>query len=376
MKNMRLLLITTQFAPELGGVPRLLEQYCAHRPADVEVRVLSVQQQSPEFYAAYDRATAYLIERVAASDIKGITSLRVLARLWQTIRAWRPDVILCGVAYPSVIVTWLITRLTRTPYVSYAHSEDFLPITGLRRRVLGRALRRAAAVITVSRFTQQALIDLDIDSARIKVVPPGIELARFAQANGAAAPEAWTLLTVGRLVLRKGQDTVIRALPQVIQAVPNVRYIVAGDGPDAEVLRDLAAGLGVADRVVFAGALTDEALHDLYHTCDVFVLPTRPAAGEVEGFGIVLLEAGAARKPVIAGRTGGTPDAVIDDVTGLLIDPADVNALAQAIIDLAHNQAKAQRLGAAGHDRVGAEFSIELFAERVTHVLKSHEVNS
>ncbi len=373
---MRLLLITTQFAPELGGVPRLLEQYCAYRPSDVEVRVLSVQQQAPEFYAAYDRAAAYPIERVAASEFKGATSLRVLRRLWHTIRSWRPDVILCGVAYPSVIVTWLITRLTHTRYVSYAHSEDFLPIKGLRRRVLVRALRQARAVITVSRFTQQALIELGVEAPRIKVIPPGIEVGRFVHQLGAAAPSTWTLLTVGRLVLRKGQDTVIRALPQVIQAVPNVRYIIAGDGPDAVALRDLAAGLGVADRVVFAGALTDEALRDLYQTCDVFVLPTRPDASEVEGFGIVFLEAGAARKPVIAGRAGGTSDAVLDDVTGLLIDPTDVNALATAIIDLAHNKAKAQRLGAAGHDRVGAEFSIELFAERVTRVLKSHEVTS
>jgi len=373
---MRVLLITTQFAPELGGVPRLLEQYCAHRPAEVEVRVLSVQQQAPEFYAAYDRAAAYPIERVAANGLKGATSLRVMWRLWQTIRAWRPAVVLCGVAYPSAIVTWLITRLTRTPYVSYAHSEDILPITGVRRQALARALRQAQAVITVSAFTRQALIELGVPTGRITVIPPGIEVQRYAGEPGAAAPRTWTLMTVGRLVLRKGHDTVIRALPHVIAAVPNVRYIVAGDGPDASALRDLAAGLGVADRVDFTGALADEAVRALYQTCDVFVLPTRPAAGEVEGFGIVFLEAAAAGKPVIAGRAGGTSDAVIDGVTGVLIDPTDVNALAQAIIAVARDPDTARRLGAAGRDRVGREFSIELVAERVTRVLKSSEVSS
>ncbi len=291
---MRLLLITTQFAPELGGVPRLLEQYCAQRPAEVEVRVLSVQQQAAEFYAAYDRAAAYPIERVAASGLQGTTSLGVAWRLWQTIRTWQPDVILCGVAYPSAIITWLVTRLTRTPYISYAHSEDILPINGLRRRALARALRQARAVITVSGFTRQALIALGCEAHRIQLIPPGTDLERFASDPGAAAPEAWTLLTVGRLVFRKGQDTVIRALPQVIEAVPSVRYIVAGNGPDAGALRELAVGLGVADRVAFTGALTDEALRTLYRTCDVFILPTRSDAGEVEGFGIVLLEAGAA----------------------------------------------------------------------------------
>jgi phosphatidylinositol alpha-1,6-mannosyltransferase len=368
---MRVLLITTQFAPELGGVPRLLEQFCAYRPAEVEVRVLSVQQQSPKFYTDFDRATAYPIERVMAGGLKGVTSLRVAWRLWRAIGTWHPDVILCGVAYPSVIVTWLITRLTRTPYVSYTHSEDILPIAGVRRRVLAQALRSASAVITVSRFTQHALIELGIKPVRINVIPPGIEVKRFATRPDTAAREAWTLLTVGRLVLRKGQDTVIRALPQVAQAVPHARYMIVGDGPDAAELRNLAVKLGVADRVVFAGRVADADLPGLYQACDVFVLPTRSDAGEVEGFGIVFLEAGAAGKPVIAGRAGGTADAVLDGATGLLIDPLDVQAVVEAIIRLAHDTALAQHLGAAGRDRVCAEFSVGAFAARVTHVLRN-----
>lgn len=373
---MRVLLVTSQFAPELGGVPRLLWQFCIHCPPGVDVRVLSVRQQPPTFYTDFDAHVPFPIERVEPLPGTGLTSARFAARLVAAVHRWRPDVVLCGVAYPTAIIAGAAACLTPAPYVVYTHSED-ATIPGQRRRAaLAWALGRASGVIAVSRFTRRELAHLGIEPRRVTIVHPGIEQARFA--NPPPAPtleplrDRWVLLTVARLVWRKGQDTVIRALPRIAERVPEVHYLVVGSGPNEEGLRALAADLGVADRVTFAGRVSDEELPAYYHACDAFIMPTRPSddGSEVEGFGIVYLEAGAAGKPVIGGRAGGVADAVLDGETGLLVDPLDVEAVAGAVLRLALDSALASRLGQGGRARVRCEYSAETFAARVTEVLE------
>jgi len=378
------LLVTSQFAPELGGVPRLLWQFCAHRPAHVDLRVLSVRQQTLAFYASFDASAPFPIERVPPLPGAGLTSARLGLRLWRALRRWRPDVVLCGVAYPTAIIVSAVTRLALrrrsgqapTPYVVYTHSED-ATIPGRRKRqALARALVRAAGVMAVSEFTRRELAGLGVDPARVAIVHPGIDLARLADPPPIPAlailRDRWVLLTVARLVWRKGQDTVIRALPRIARRAPQAHYLVVGAGPDEAGLRALAADLGVADRVTFAGRVADEELPAYYAACDAFVMPTRPSddGSEVEGFGIVYLEAGAAGKPVIGGRAGGVADAVPDGRTGLLVDPLDVDAVTEAVLTLALDPALAHRLGEAGRARVQREFSAPAFAARVTQVLE------
>ncbi|MFZ5918250.1 MAG: glycosyltransferase family 4 protein [Chloroflexota bacterium] len=373
---MRVLLATSQFAPEPGGVPRLLWQFSDHRPADIELRVLSVRQQPPAFYAAFDARAPFPIERVPPLPVGGLTSARFAARLLAAIRRWRPHLILCGVAYPTAIIAEMATRLVSVPYVVYAHSEDITIPGQRRRRALARALWRASAVITVSDFTRRELGRLGLDPQQVTLIPPGIELERFAQPAPLPAlesrPASWTLLTVARLVWRKGQDTVIRALPRILERVPQAHYLIVGSGPDTDGLRALAADLGVSGHVTFAGRVSDADLPAYYRACDAFVMPTRPShdGSEVEGFGIVYLEAAAAGKPVIGGRAGGVADAVLDGQTGLLVDPSSVDQVAEAVLSLALNPALARRLGEAGRERVRREFSAETFAARVSGVLE------
>jgi len=164
--------------------------------------------------------------------------------------------------------------------------------------------------------------------------------------------QARVILTVGRLTPRKGIDTVIRALPSVIERVPNAVYMVVGEGEDRERLEALARETGVEDHVLFEGSVPFSQLPSTYNLCDVFVTPSRSAPPSVEGFGIVFLEANACGKPVIGARSGGIPDAIVDGETGLLVEPDDEPGLAEALVSLLSNPERCRALGEAGRARV------------------------
>jgi phosphatidylinositol alpha-1,6-mannosyltransferase len=180
------------------------------------------------------------------------------------------------------------------------------------------------------------------------------------------------ILTVGNLVERKGHDMVIRSLPAVCQRVPEATYLIVGTGPFKERLDELAAELGVRDRVIFAGRVPDDELPDLYAMCDVFAMPSRTllASHDVEGFGLVYLEAGACAKPVVAGRSGGIEDAVVDGFTGLVVDPSDVRDIGQALIRLLTDSELRGRLGQQGRDRVEKERTWSILGARVQNILE------
>lgn len=372
---MKILLTTTQFAPELGGVPQLLLDFCTHRPADMELYVLSVRQREESFYRDFDTRAGFTIERVAPRGNAGGTSIEFARRLHAIIHEWKPDVIFSGVAYPTAIIVSSVTQITRTPFVVYAHSEDVTIQNTTKRKLLAWALGRARTVITVSEFTRRALAQL-MNPQRITIISPGINLKRFellAPASLKSLEANWVVMTAGRLIWRKGQDTVIRALPKIAKRVPNIHYLIVGDGPDVRGLHTLASQMHVASRVTFAGRVSDRDLPAYFYVCNAYVMPTRPSddGSEVEGFGIVFLEAAAASKPVIAGRAGGVADAVVENVTGFLVDPTDVDAVANAVIRLAEDEALCKRLGANGRERVEHGFAVERFAARVAEVLQN-----
>ncbi len=161
------------------------------------------------------------------------------------------------------------------------------------------------------------------------------------------------LLTFCRLVARKGVDMVIKALPEVIHTVPNMVYIVAGDGPELPRLQELAKELGCDDHVRFEGRFSEEELVHYCSAADVFIMTSRITPDfSVEGFGITFLEAGLYELPVIGGRSGGIPDAVQDGVTGLLIDPENPREIAQAIIRLIKDPSLRRKLGQAVNEHI------------------------
>ena len=248
------------------------------------------------------------------------------------------------------------------------------------------ALKRAELVFPVSKFTAEKL-------EKVNCIPPAkMRILHFAisrrlsslllASNGgvdAVAPggRERVLLSVGRLnkaSAYKGYDTVIRALPKILAQVPEARYVIVGNGDNRPNLEKLAADMGVAHRVSFAGEVPDTELGVLYRTCDLFVLPSRaqgvdgPDSGE--GFGGVYVEASLAGKPVVGSREAGAAEAVVDGVTGFLVNPQSVDEVADAALRLLSDTGLAARMGEAGRKWAGENFTQEAMSRTLEELLR------
>jgi len=355
---MKVLLLTWDFPPVRGGIQIWMGELARRLQGD-EVHVLVPNQPGA---AEFDRKSGISTSRLAGARL-GLMPwlLELCARtLWRCL-VHRPEVIVCGhvVTAPAAL---LARRLLGVPYVVFTHAYELR--RKHRRRFLSIMLRNASIVIANSGFTRSTVEALGVPSERIRIVYPGVDAFRFTpRANGGVASDGPVLFSVARLAeLYKGHDTVIRVLPLVRARVPGARLRIAGDGPLREYLSRIAHSVAVGDAVEFLGEVADDALPDLYRASDAFVLMSResPSKGGAEGFGIVILEAGACGKPVVAGRSGGLVDAVEDGVTGILGDPEDPAAVAEALIAVLSDQALAQRMGQAGRQRVLARFTWDI----------------
>ena len=337
----------------------------ARRLPDAEVKVLAPSSAGD---ADFDRAGGVWVRRLRAAMFGQVPWLAqlTLESLALSLR-WRPDAIVCGhvLAGPAALI---VRRTLGIPYVVLTHAWEIR--RQRRRRLVSRVLHEAALVTANSRFTRASVLRHDIPADRVRILHPGTEPGRFSPtANGAgdAATRPRRLLTVSRLdELYKGHDTVIRALPLIKAKCGEVEYVIAGEGRLMAYLARVARSVGVERHVVFAGRVADAELPALYHSADVLVQMSREArsGGGAEGFSIVCLEAAAAGKPVVAGRSGGLPDAVVDGVTGLLVEPEDDAAVAEAIVSVLQNAVLAQQLGRAGRERVVRELTWDHMAQR------------
>lgn len=272
----------------------------------------------------------------------------------------------CGNLKPPSYVGWYLKRRMGIPYGVMLHGTELLQMrkhgSGIRKRMIARTLLGSAAVIVTNSewtrtMTLQLFDDLKIPVSpdRVFAVPLGTDLDRFRPGLDTARVRAkyalnggrW-MLTVGRLVEHKGQDQVLRALALLRDVEPELRYAVAGSGVYEATLRALASELGVEDRVNFLGHVEDDELPALYNIAELYVGASRVAVDHVEGFGISLVEAAATSLPVVAGREGGMPEAVVEGVTGLLADPYDAASLASTIRSLLDAPDHAAKLGAEG----------------------------
>jgi phosphatidyl-myo-inositol dimannoside synthase len=235
--------------------------------------------------------------------------------------------------------------------------------------------RCSAAAIANSENTASILARLGVPGEKIHVVYPAVDAERFHPGIDGrhvraryGSSEDVLLLSVGRLQRRKGHDIAIRAIAALREDMPQLRYVIAGDGDERDRLERLAASLGVTDRVFFAGVVPDEELPAYYAASDIFLLPNRIDDGDIEGFGIVFLEAAATGRPVIGGDTGGVPEAVERDVTGLLVDGSSVAEVASAVRRLAASPEVRAGMGLVGRARAVRAFSWHRAASAVAEL--------
>jgi phosphatidylinositol alpha-1,6-mannosyltransferase len=346
------LLLAASFPPALGGVETLLYQ--------TNRRLAEPPLVMAPWPALADDVQVYPVAvnptgRLAYRPLWQLhPSLHYLQAFWrpslQAARTWKASVVQAGHIYMAPLA-WLLSRQLRVPFVVYAYGQEVwrggrpMGIKSLDARLRGGALRAADRVFVPGSFTAGLLTDWAVKSERIVSVPYGAD-----PRPATLPPSCETLLSVARLIPRKGIDTVIRALPSL---PPSVDYRIVGAGPDEPRLRGLASSLGVQNRVCFLGRLDDQALADEYRRCSIFVLPARRTAdGDLEGYGLVYFEAAAWGRPVIAGRSGGEVDAVVDGETGMLVDGESVEAVSRTTRELLADPARLQALGAAGRRRV------------------------
>lgn len=244
---------------------------------------------------------------------------------------------------------------------------------------LRSVLQAANAVLPISRHMADLAIMAGAAREKVHFIPPSVDARRVQGGNRERFRARFklgvrpVLLTLARLIDRKGQDTVIRALPRVLREIPDLVYVLAGQGSYREALEALARECGVADHVVFAGFVSDAEVPDVYAGADLYAMVSREGrdAGDIEGFGITYLEASAAGLPVLAGRSGGTADAVEEGVSGLLVDPGSVEAVGDAIVSLLRDRSKARAMGEAGRVRAERDFSLASRAAKLIRVAKA-----
>lgn len=371
---MRLLFITQDFPPDVGGIQTYAVELARRlAPRCDDFAVLAPTMPGA---AAVDAALPFEVIRLNATAdslaLKAFGPVRRLARARGFDTAFH-------VQWPTALST-MLARFAGGPRRIFvaAHGRELLfePLSGVAQviydAVRALILRHADGLFPVSSYTADLLETLGAPAERITILHNGTDPATFRPADAAPLRAQLglngqrVLLTVGRLVGRKGIDTVLHALPDLARAVPGVTYLVAGDGPDRPRLEALARRLGVDESVRFVGSVNGaEDLRDHYNACDVFVMPAREAPPDVEGFGIVFLEAGACGKPVVGARAGGVPDAIRHGETGLLVAPDDAPALAASLSHLLHDEAEADRLGRRGRQRVVEEATWDHVAERL-----------
>jgi phosphatidylinositol alpha-1,6-mannosyltransferase len=363
--------VTNDFPPRVGGVQQYVGNLVRRLPPD-RVAVLAPNWTG---WREHDRDQPYPVHRWPATVL--LPSDDLARRCRDLVRAHDADLVLFGHGFPVPV---LAPRLLEAgiPSVILTHGAElwFARMPGTSA-AMQRSFGAARAVTGVSEFVARALRPLIPATVPFTLLPPAVDPDRFRPDSNTAEIRARhglgerpVVLCVSRLVPRKGQDTLIRAMPIVTRLVPDAALLIAGDGPDRPRL-DALAEHAPAGSVVFAGEVPDAELPAHYAVADVFAMPCRSRFGglEVEGFGIVFLEAAAAGRAVVAGRSGGAAEAVLDEETGLLVEGREPKAVALAIARLLLDPPLRERMGAAGRSRVEREFTWDRRTEQLTEIL-------
>ncbi|MDP8956912.1 MAG: glycosyltransferase family 4 protein [Actinomycetota bacterium] len=368
----RVLVVTNDFPPRIGGVQQYVWNLVRHLPPD---RVAVLAPNWPG-WREHDEAQPFAVHRWPATFVWPTTDLA--RRVVSLAREHHADVVLFGHGVPLPMIGPTIAA-RGIPYVVLTHGVEFwVARVPALSSVLRAALRHARAVTAVSRYTSQAMEAVVPPTVPLSVLYPGVDVDRFSPSvDGASIRDRLGLgprpmvLCVSRLVPRKGQDILIRSMEFVRKLVPDAVLVVAGGGAYRAKL-EAEAARAPAGSVVFAGAVSEEEAPLYYATCDVFAMPCRSRWGglEVEGFGIVFLEASASGKAVVAGRSGGADEAIVDEGTGLLVEGREPKAVALAVARLLRDDPGATRMGLAGRARVEKEFSWPIVAKRLAGILR------
>jgi phosphatidyl-myo-inositol dimannoside synthase len=383
---MKALLLSEIFPPRKGGSGRWFWNTYQRLPRESIVVATAEHSDQEEFDRTHDLRVHRLPLSLRQWGVLTPGELKGYWRAWQGVRrvTTREDVAIvhAGRCLPEGWLAYLLWLWKGTPYLCYAHGEEVNQIGGGAEGVLASrqlrwmtavVLRYAEGVIANSQNTARILREQwRVPASRIHVVHPGTDTTWFHPAprsQVARSRLAWgerpVILTVGRLQRRKGQDHMILAMSEVRRSIPDALYVVVGGGPESQRLADLVRSQNLDNHVRFLGEVGDEVIRECYQQCDLFALPNRQVGTDIEGFGIVLLEAQACGKPVLAGASGGTAEAIDAPRSGVVVPCECPVQLASAVVELLHAPVRRVAMGDAGRAWVERHFDWSVVARQV-----------
>jgi phosphatidylinositol alpha-1,6-mannosyltransferase len=370
----RTLVITNDFPPRPGGIQAFVYSLVARQPAE---SVVVYASSSPGF-AEFDAAQAFPVVRHPASLLLPTRSVARRAAL--LARSQGCASVLFGAAAPLGLLarSLRVAGVSRFVALTHGHEVGWAALPGAR--ALLRRIGTSVDVVTyLGEYTRSRLAQALGPSVRLERLAPGVDTSMFSPATDGSAVRLRlglagrpVIVCVSRLVPRKGQDVLIRSLPLIKSAVPGATLLLVGGGPDMPRLQRLAVACGAADDVVFTGPVAWPELPHYFAAGDVFAMPcrTRRRGLDVEGLGMVYLEASATGLPVVAGDSGGAPDAVLDGETGFVVDGRSVPAVVDRVSTLLADATMARAMGEEGRAWIERDWRWDAVADRLAVLLQ------
>jgi phosphatidyl-myo-inositol dimannoside synthase len=358
---MKILFLSWNFPPALGGIEYVAKHlYYGLKERGIGIKLIArysgVSDGDPDIY------------RCKQKNVFGYNLFSLLKAL-SLNKKWKFDIIVCG-SIASAPAARIISFICKTPYIVLMHGSDVLYGKKLYQLILKYLVQHADALCANSFYTKDLLMQIPCENHKVRVIYPGVCCEKFINHSSGEVFNNYkgrkTLLTVGRLVKRKGVlEFITCVMPILIKIIPDILYLVVGDDATQslahkdrmrKIIQDRIDALNLQDYVTLLGNLSEEELIQLYLRSDLFVLPCIELHGDAEGFGVVFLEAALSWTPSVATRTGGIPEAVIDGKTGLLVDPSDYEGIIEVISKMFTDNHLRESLAGEGKKRVHEKF--------------------
>ena len=376
-------IFSEDFPPCSGGIAQWAMGVAQELSAQYVPIFIYTKKKSVPDISIYDSAPFHLI-RMHGHDWKKYRSIYSGYYGWKFLSRYS-DSIIISTTWGLSNGLYRLKKKYRFKLVTIAHG---LEVTRKSRvkvvRAMERTLSNSDYCVAVSHFTKNRILErISVDPSKITVIPNGIHPDRFypdadtsnLRQKLGLKEDTKILLTLARIVERKGHDMVIRSLPQILKVFPNMVYIIAGHPRDwvFEGLKRLIDELNVKDYVLFTGMVDSADLVRYYNLADVYIMVSRELeeTGDTEGFGITFLEANGCAKPVIGSFSGGIPDAIMDGKTGFLVDPLDIDAIANRVIQLFSNPELASKMGKNGRQRIQQELTWKHITQRIIQLFEA-----
>ena len=375
----KILLVTNDFGPRTGGIETfvigLLE-----RISDHEVTVFTSQQgDTSEYDQQWFEKFGVRVIRDRSKIL--LPSWRVSRAVKEVVASHNIEIVVFGAAAPLALMSSALRKSGVKKVIALTHGHEvwwakIFPFNFAIKRI-GKSVDH---LTYLGEFTRQAISKALTDKSAKEMVKiaPGIDTAHFIPQPDAmqkrkelGLQDKKIIISVGRLVHRKGQDKLIEAMPDVLRKIPNAHLLIVGVGPYKNHLEKLVNKLSIKENVTFAGRIMYDRLPSYLSAADLFAMPSRSRffGLEVEGLGIVYLEASACGIPVLAGNSGGAPDAVLEGVTGLCVDGTNVAEIASAVIEICSDAERASHMGAAGRNWIVDQWRWDIWSKEFNALL-------